>query len=232
MIISKKVVGLVAVLALAAAAFIVFMPAVSSAQVPVDANDILCYTEEEANQMLMDGFELNFPVCDEDEDEGGGGNPPPPPPPPEDEGGDDTTPPADNDNSSSSSSSGGGGGKPRIAGSGGEVLGTTTVACDTPLLTTYLGVGKANDLVETVKLQLFLSTELGLENLVTGAFDPATHAAVEQFQLKYAEEVLAPWVPFGLASAETPTGYVYKTTQRMINNIHCEALEIPMPQLP
>ena len=231
MIISKKVVGLVAVLALAAAAFIVFMPAVSSAQVPVDANDILCYTEEEANQMLMDGFELNFPVCDEDEDEGGGGNPPPPPPPPEDEGGDDTIPPADNNNSSSSSS-GGGGGKPRIAGSGGEVLGTTTVACDTPLLTTYLGVGKANDLVETVKLQLFLSTELGLENLVTGAFDPATHAAVEQFQLKYAEEVLAPWVPFGLASAETPTGYVYKTTQRMINNIHCEALEIPMPQLP
>src|SRR3989344_2956418 len=180
--------------------------------------------------MLMDGFELNFPVCGEDEDEGGedddedtGGG---------DEGGDDTTPPADNDNSSSSSSSGGGGGKPRIAGSGGEVLGTTTVACDPPLLTAYLGVGKANDLVETVKLQLFLTNELGLENLVTGAFDPATHAAVEQFQLKYADQVLAPWLPFGLASAETPTGYVYKTTQRMINKIHCEALEIPMPQLP
>ena len=224
MIISKKVVGLVAVLALAAAAFIVFMPAVSSAQV-TDG-------EELANDAICQAFEpMPGLFGDQDCGSSGGGNPPPPPPPPEDEGGDDTIPPADNNNSSSSSS-GGGGGKPRIAGSGGEVLGTTTVACDTPLLTTYLGVGKANDLVETVKLQLFLSTELGLENLVTGAFDPATHAAVEQFQLKYAEEVLAPWVPFGLASAETPTGYVYKTTQRMINNIHCEALEIPMPQLP
>jgi hypothetical protein len=50
--------------------------------------------------------------------------------------------------------------------------------------------------------------------------------------LKYADEILAPWLPYGLASKQTATGYVYKTTQRWINKLHCEDLEIPMPTLP
>jgi len=149
---------------------------------------------------------------------------------------DDTDTDGDNEESSGG---GGGGGKPSIAGTpssvswkgGGEVLGTTTLACD-PLLMTYLGMGKGNSADEVLKLQTFLNEELGLELATTSIFDEATKAAVEQFQLKYADQVLAPWLPFGLASTETPTGYVYKTTQRMINMISCATLEIPMPQLP
>jgi hypothetical protein len=145
-------------------------------------------------------------------------------------GGGDTTPPADDTNEEESSGGGGGGGSKKK--SSGEVLGASTEQCSNPLLTTYLRMGHNNDLVEVVELQMFLMSELGLTNLVTGLFDQATKDAVEQFQLKYADQVLAPWVPHGLPSASTPTGYVYKTTQRMINNIYCEWLNIPMPELP
>ncbi|MDZ4226327.1 MAG: hypothetical protein U1C66_02465 [Patescibacteria group bacterium] len=225
-----KVVGIMAVFAL--------VPAGASAF--VSGEDINC------NVVFPP---LNLPIPENCDDSDGGGN--------DDDGGDEggsddgegdgdengnegdgSDEENNNDNDSGSPSSGGGGGSSssgsRGGGSsntGGEVLGAST-ECSTPLLTTYLRLGQANDLVETIKLQLFLSTELGLENLVTGTFDEATKAAVDQFQLKYADEVLVPWLPFGLPSAETPTGYVYKTTQRMINNIHCAALDIPMPQLP
>jgi hypothetical protein len=114
---------------------------------------------------------------------------------------------------------------------GGQVLGASTDMCGTPLLKTYLRMGKQNDSGEVALLQIFLNKELGLTLPVTGEFGADTRLAVEQFQVKYADEVLAPWVPFGLTS-NTPTGYVYKTTQRMINKLHCASLEIPMPQLP
>lgn len=116
---------------------------------------------------------------------------------------------------------------------GGLVLGASTdEMCSDSLITSYLGMGKKNDLGDVVRLQLFLNKELGLKLLVTGTYDAPTKAAVEQFQLKYAEEVLAPWLPYGLTSIQKPTGYVYKTTKRMINKIHCSTLDIPMPQLP
>lgn len=116
---------------------------------------------------------------------------------------------------------------------GGLVLGASTDdMCSDPLIMSYLGMGKKNDLGDVVRLQLFLNKELGLKLLVTGIYDAPTKAAVEQFQLKYAEEVLAPWLPYGLTSTQNPTGYVYKTTKRMINKIHCSTLDIPMPQLP
>jgi hypothetical protein len=55
---------------------------------------------------------------------------------------------------------------------------------------------------------------------------------VDQFQVKYHSEVLAPWVPYGLPNEFTPTDYVYKTTMRWINLIECPALNLPIPQLP
>ncbi len=267
MTLSKKVVGIILVLLVATAAYWVFMPAASYAQVEVWVpseeevcdlaggtwNGTTCTDsegEEISEEAICKAFEpmpeLFGEYGCEDED-----NDPTPPqcgegevlegntcvPDEEDNGGGggETTPPADNSGGSSSggSSSGGGGGSSHSKKSnGGEVLGASTEVCSTPLLTTYLRMGKANDLVEMIKLQLFLSTELGLENLVTGNFDQSTKMAVEQFQLKYADEVLAPWLPFGHVSTSTPTGYVYKTTQRMINKIHCVSLDIPMPQLP
>lgn len=101
-----------------------------------------------------------------------------------------------------------------------------------PLITHYLHVGRANDESDMRALQSFLNTNLGLSLPVTGFFDQATFNAVEAFQLKYAEDVLAPWVPFGLPSSRTPTGYVYKTTSWKINSLACASLEAPFPTLP
>ncbi len=112
----------------------------------------------------------------------------------------------------------------------GEVAGASTDMC-VPLLTTFIRLGNENDPIEVTELQNFLNGELGLTNPITGIYDEITKAAVEQFHLKYASEVLNPWFPFGLAE-NTPTGYVYKTTQRMINNIYCASLNLPMPLLP
>ncbi len=112
----------------------------------------------------------------------------------------------------------------------GSVLGAST--CSTPLLTKYMKEGRPNDPEQVKLLQQFLNDEMGSNLQITGFFGPLTTAAVKAFQLKYASEILAPWVPHGLPSAQTPTGYVYKTTLRWINKLYCESLDIPMPQLP
>ncbi|HYD93582.1 MAG TPA: putative Ig domain-containing protein [Candidatus Paceibacterota bacterium] len=117
---------------------------------------------------------------------------------------------------------------------GGEVLGAETGpdAC-VPLLTSYLYQGSANNLPEQVKLlQEFLNGELSLSLEVNGIYDAATVEAVNVFQIKYWEEVLAPWVPFGLATDHTPTGTVYKLTQWKINSLHCAPAVLPVPALP
>jgi peptidoglycan hydrolase-like protein with peptidoglycan-binding domain len=93
-------------------------------------------------------------------------------------------------------------------------------------------MGGQNDAEEVRRLQEFLNTEIGAGLPVTGFFGPMTEAAVNAFQLKYSEDVLAPWVPYGLPSAQTPTGYVYKTTQTKINNIFCPSLNLSVPPLP
>jgi hypothetical protein len=59
-----------------------------------------------------------------------------------------------------------------------------------------------------------------------------TYAAVKQFQVKHWENVLAPWVKFGLTSDHTATGYVFKTTKHTINLLNCASLNEPAPQLP
>ncbi|HWB33774.1 MAG TPA: Ig-like domain-containing protein [Candidatus Paceibacterota bacterium] len=117
---------------------------------------------------------------------------------------------------------------------GGSVLGAET---ETPnscsaYLTGYMGYGKKNDSDQVKKLQSFLNTELGLSLTVSGTFDLPTLDAVKQFQIKYWDSILKPWVPFGLPSDHAATGYVYKTTLRQINNIECASLNLPLPQLP
>ena len=54
---------------------------------------------------------------------------------------------------------------------------------------------------------------------------------MNQFQVKYHNEVLEPWLPLGLPTQFTPTSYVYQTTQRWINLIMCPPLNIPIPAL-
>ncbi len=113
---------------------------------------------------------------------------------------------------------------------GGQVLGAST-SCGIYLYS-YIKLGANNDPNEVKKLQTFLNNHMGANLPVTGFYGPLTYRAVEQFQVKYHSDVLAPWVPHGLQSDTTPTGYVYKTTQRWINHIVCSELNLPLPQLP
>jgi uncharacterized repeat protein (TIGR02543 family) len=117
---------------------------------------------------------------------------------------------------------------------GGQVLGasTSTVGqvlsastCSTPLLSTYMRTGKANDSAEVKKLQQFLNDTISAGLPLTGVFGPLTEAAVKNFQKKYADQVLTPW---GL---KQPTGLVYLTTRRWINLLYCQSLDIPIPTL-
>jgi uncharacterized repeat protein (TIGR01451 family) len=118
---------------------------------------------------------------------------------------------------------------------GGHVLGASTTkenSCGA-YLTSYLRIGKKNPVDQVKKLQTFLNSYLGLHLEVTGFFGPQTLAAVNQFQIKEGQNVLGPWVKAGLHdSATDPTGYVYKTTQRWINHIMCDTLNLPVPKLP
>jgi hypothetical protein len=124
-----------------------------------------------------------------------------------------------------------------FGGFGGSVLGAATstipegATCDTPILSSYLRRGWNNNSAQVRILQQFLNTEMGLLIPLTGFFGPITEKAVNAFQLKYAAQILDPWHVHGLAE-DTPTGYVYKTTQRWINLIACSALTIPEPTLP
>ncbi|HVV39084.1 MAG TPA: Ig-like domain-containing protein [Candidatus Paceibacterota bacterium] len=117
--------------------------------------------------------------------------------------------------------------------SGGQVLGAST---DLPAgcsiyFDGYVKKGSTNtELIK--KLQTFLNSNLGLSIPITGVFGQMTLDAVNKFQVKYADEILKPWFDKGLSKDMNPSGYVYKTTARMINLLSCSSLEIPVPQLP
>ncbi len=112
----------------------------------------------------------------------------------------------------------------------GQVLGAST-SCGI-YLNDYIKLGANNNKLEVEKLQAFLNQNLGASLPITGYYGPLTYKAVEAFQLKYNGSVLDPWVPYGLTSDSTPTGYVFKTTQRWINLLMCNTLNLPMPMLP
>jgi hypothetical protein len=125
-----------------------------------------------------------------------------------------------NDTSSGGSSSGGGGGGiPSLFGVVNDpyrnVTGGQEQTQCAEHLTGYVGLGKNNDSTEVMKLQSVLRDIEGFDVLVTGIYDNASYEAVRAFQLRYASEVLEPW---GIAQ---PTGYVYYTTKKKINEVYC-----------
>ena len=138
--------------------------------------------------------------------------------------------------------SGGGTSGGRIGNPVGQVLGASTsnvppvgqvlgAECS-PILTSYLRIGRPNPASQVKILQNFLNGNLGINLPITGFFGKATYAAVSAFQTKYGSSVLAPWVPFGLHSATDPTGYVYKTTKYEINYLACPTNGASNPVLP
>src|SRR3989344_3088456 len=150
--------------------------------------------------------------------------------------------------SSESSGSGGGGNGPILSlpgdntsggGGGGIVLPSGLVlgaAAEDNLpeggsayLDIYIKRGASNDPEKVKKLQSFLNREMGANIPITGFYGPLSYIWVEKFQVKYWEEVLKPWVPHGLPTDHTPTGYVYKTTRRWINMLNCPELNLPIP---
>lgn len=85
-----------------------------------------------------------------------------------------------------------------------------------PYINSYVKYGEANDPADVMKLQHFF-LERGATNIkLTGLYDAATRDAVKLFQQQHAGEILSPW------GIETATGYVYYTTQRVINETYCD----------
>lgn len=132
-----------------------------------------------------------------------------------------TPPPSGGGNPNFASFGGGFGGSVLGASTGGSVLGAS---CGL-YMDKFMRIGKKNDVEQVKKLQIFLNKELGLSIPVTGFFGPMTEAAVKQFQLKYAAQILTPW------GITVPTGIVYQTTLRQINLLECPELALQLPPL-
>lgn len=99
---------------------------------------------------------------------------------------------------------------------GGSEQVIATRSCDQYLFGS-IKIGGKNDPAEVSKLQQFLTSFGGFSNVsVNGVYDSATIEAVRLFQNQNAGEVLSPW---GLNG---PTGYVYITTRKKINDLYCQ----------
>lgn len=85
------------------------------------------------------------------------------------------------------------------------------LAC--PYIHTFLRYGYLNDTGDTIRLQEFLNKYMNTNLEINGVFTLETDIAVRNFQSRYKNEILTPW---GLTSS---TGWVYKTTQGLINHM-------------
>lgn len=84
-------------------------------------------------------------------------------------------------------------------------------------LNDYLKIDRANNPAEVTKLQIFLKNTEKIDVDATGIFDTKTFEGVKAFQAKYLTEVMGPW------GVTTPTGQVWYTTKKKINEIYCKA---------
>ncbi len=117
------------------------------------------------------------------------------------------------------SSSGGGGGGGSGVPSTPTVLGTTTESSSSCYyLHDFLRKDLPNDPNEVKKLQIFLQAYEGDKSVViNGIYDDATINGVNNFQVKYKDDVLIPW---GYTGKEG-TGYTYILTRKKVNEIVC-----------
>ena len=138
---------------------------------------------------------------------------------------------SDANDENETSHAGGTGGRRGDGGGGsqGQVLGAATSAAAESAascgiyLDKFLRKDYPNDSAEVIKMQTFLASHLKINLPVTGYFGPMTEDAVKQFQLMYKDEILTPW---GISQ---PTGIVFRTTARKINDLMCPTLDLPVP---
>lgn len=95
------------------------------------------------------------------------------------------------------------------------VIRVATSSC--PVVVGFMKAGAPNDPAEVAKLQAYLRSSQGSDVDVTGIFDQKTEAAVSAFQRKYMSEVMGPW------GATRPSGVVYLTTAKKLNQLACGA---------
>lgn len=86
--------------------------------------------------------------------------------------------------------------------------------CET-LIVTSIRLWSENDAGDVKDLEDFLNAFEGESLEVNWIYEQADFDAVKRLQLKYASEILTPW------GVKNPTGYVYKTTTKKINDIYC-----------
>lgn len=92
---------------------------------------------------------------------------------------------------------------------------STNIPCKA-YLNEHLRYGDVNDGDEVRKLQVFLQQyDLNEKPAITGFFDRRTERSVKEFQIMYDADILKPW------GINEPTGYVYLTTKKKINELHC-----------
>ena len=98
--------------------------------------------------------------------------------------------------------------------------GTTSpiVGGSCPLINNFLQIGADNNGADVIKLQAFLKTTEQLDVDLSDIFDAKTEAGVKSFQAKYLADTMGPW------KAATPSGKVYITTKRKINEIACNSV--------
>ncbi|MBU4375330.1 peptidoglycan-binding protein [Patescibacteria group bacterium] len=93
---------------------------------------------------------------------------------------------------------------------------TAPVAQCQPYLLEYIKLGAKNNPVEVKKLQEFLKDKEEFKEIsISGIYDEKTYNYVKQFQSDYMKDVLIPW------NLSTPTGYVFETTKKKINELYC-----------
>jgi hypothetical protein len=84
-----------------------------------------------------------------------------------------------------------------------------------PLISTFMQPGTNNNESDVLKLQGFLKNTESFDVDITGNFDAKTETAVRAFQSRYLSDTMGPW------HSAIPTGHVYITTRKKINEIAC-----------
>lgn len=86
--------------------------------------------------------------------------------------------------------------------------------CENPLVWP-IGLGASNSKEEVERLEAFLAAR-GEDVTLNGIYEKNEFEAVKRFQLEHRADILDPW------DITEPTGYVYKTTVKKINEIACK----------